>query len=458
MSRMKMSLWRSAIFRLLLIYGFVFAGSMSGVVYMNYWNSASYTAMQADYNIAWQFAYFSALPVDKVPMQIAAHIRSEVRRPVNFYGLFSDNHRHIAGDILAFPAKVQPDGEGVWSKPLLAEQATALPDYMRTKAMKLENGDILVVSRDVDEMSRLRAYMLGGLAWSAAIVVLGGLAIGILVSTSQLRRVSDVRRVVQQITRGDFEARLPEAGRDEIAWLSTMVNHMLDEVSRLMHEVKGASDGIAHDLRTPVIHIRSLLARIQGDELSASHAQLLEQAREETEDVLQRFAAIMRISEIESMKRKKGFSDVEIEALCRKAADLYQPVAAANGLNFSVDLRSRSTIRADYPLMFEVLVNLLDNAIKFTPEGGTVLLSVVDGNDGPTIVVSDSGPGIPDTERTAVFQRFYRSDLTSVVPGSGLGLSVVQAVVRLHDFGLTLSDAHPGLCVRLDCWTQFKRD
>jgi signal transduction histidine kinase len=123
-----------------------------------------------------------------------------------------------------------------------------------------------------------------------------------------------------------------------------------------------------------------------------------------------------------------------------------------------VDLHAHATIRADYPLMFEVLVNLLDNAIKFTPEGGTVLLKSEQGNDGPTIMVSDSGPGIPDTERTAVFQRFYRSDLTSVVPGSGLGLSVVQAVVRLHDFALTLSHAHPGLCVRLDCWAQFKRD
>jgi signal transduction histidine kinase len=108
--------------------------------------------------------------------------------------------------------------------------------------------------------------------------------------------------------------------------------------------------------------------------------------------------------------------------------------------------------------MFEVLVNLLDNAIKFTPEGGTVRLQSEDGSDGPTIVVSDTGPGIPDEERSAVFQRFYRSDLTSTVPGSGLGLSVVQAVVRLHDFGLTLSDANPGLCVRLDCWAQFKRD
>jgi signal transduction histidine kinase len=455
---MKMSLWRSAIFRLLLIYGFVFAGSMSGLVCINYWESASYTSTQADYNIAWQFAYFSELPADKVPMQIAAHIRSEMRRPINFYGLFTSNHQWIAGDILAFPENVRPDGDGVWSRPQLAAQTATRPEYMRTKAMKLASGDILVVSRDVDEMSRLRAYMLGGLAWSAAIVVVGGLAIGILLSTSQLRRVSDVRRVVQQIARGDFEARLPETGRDEISWLSTMVNHMLDEVSRLMHEVKGACDGIAHDLRTPVIHIRSLLARIPDEQLTDTHAQLLLQARAETEDVLQRFAAIMRISEIESIKRKKGFSEVEIDALCQKVADLYQPVAAANGLTFAMNLRSRATIRADYPLMFEVLVNLLDNAIKFTPEGGTVRLQSEDGSDGPTIVVSDTGPGIPDEERSAVFQRFYRSDLTSTVPGSGLGLSVVQAVVRLHDFGLTLSDANPGLCVRLDCWAQFKRD
>ena len=454
---MNMSLWRSTILRLFLTFGLVFAVSMSGLVYLNYWNSASYTATQADYNIDWQFAYFSALPVDQMPMQIAAHIRSEMHRPVNYYGLFSADKTWLAGDVLAWPKGVRADGEGVWSTPLLNGSSSARPEYMRTRAIRLANGNVLVVSRDVDEMARLRRYMLGGLAWSAAIVMLGGLGVGLLVSTGQLRRVHEVRRVAQQIALGDLDARLPAAGRDEIAWLSQIVNHMLDEVSRLMHEVKGACDGIAHDLRTPVIHIRSLLARIPTAGMAAEEAQLVDQAFGEADEVLKRFAAIMRISEIEAMNRRKGFSDVALADLCRQAGELYQPVAAVRQVQLEMNLQAVTNVRADYPLMFEALVNLLDNAIKFTPEGGRVRIAVSQCAEGPRIAISDTGPGIPVSERLAVFQRFYRSELTSAVAGSGLGLSVVQAVIRLHDFGLSLSDAAPGLCVTLDCWQHRTR-
>jgi signal transduction histidine kinase len=454
---MNMSLWRTTVFRLLLMFALVFAVSMSGLVYLNYWKSASYTATQADYNINWQFAYFSSLPVDQMPTQIAAHIRSEMHRPTNYYGLFAADRTWIAGDIVALPKDVVADADGVWSKPELNGQSSARPEYMRTKAMRLADGNVLVISRDVDEMARLRGYMLGGLAWSAAIVMLGGLGVGLLVSTAQLRRVNEVRRVAQQIALGDLDARLPDAGHDEIAWLSQIVNHMLDEVSRLMREVKGACDGIAHDLRTPVIHIRSLLARIPTEGMAAEEAQLVEQAFNEADEVLKRFAAIMRISEIESMNRRKGFSEVSMEDLCRKVGELYAPVAAARRVQLVQDLQSVPTVRADYPLMFEALVNLLDNAIKFTPEGGRVQLSVSAAADGPRIVVKDNGPGIPDSERLAVFQRFYRSELTSTVPGSGLGLSVVQAVMHLHEFELALSDAMPGLCVTLDCWQHRTR-
>jgi signal transduction histidine kinase len=454
---MNMSLWRSTIFRLLLTFAVVFAVSMSALVYLNYWKSASYTATQADYNMNWQFAYFSALPVDQMPTQIDAHIRSEMHRPTNYYGLFAPDRSWIAGDILALPDDVVANGEGVWSKPKLNGQSSARPEYMRTKALRLADGNVLVISRDVDEMASLREYMLGGLVWSAAIVMLGGLGVGLLVSTAQLKRVNDVRRVAQQIALGDLDARLPEAGRDEIAWLSQIVNHMLDEVSRLMREVKGACDGIAHDLRTPVIHVRSLLARIPTQGMAAEESQLVDQALSEADEVLTRFSAIMRISEIESMNRRKGFSDVSMEELCRKAGELYAPVAASQGVQLIQDLQPVTTVRADYPLMFEALVNLLDNAIKFTPEGGRVHLSVSAQADGPRIVIEDNGPGIPRTERLAVFQRFYRSELTSEIPGSGLGLSVVHAVVHLHDFAVDLSDASPGLRVTLDCWQHRTR-
>jgi signal transduction histidine kinase len=451
---MTMSLWRSTIFRLLMIYALVFAGSVGGLVWINYWNSANYTAMQADYNINWQFQYFAALPRNLMLSQIDARTRTTIRRPVNFYGVFAPNGQHLTGDIASSPAGVKPDGDGVWLRPQLISPTLERPMYMRTRATRLPDGDLLVIARDVDEMARLRSYMLGGIAWSGAIALLGGLGFGILCSAVQLRRINEMRRLTHLIAQGNLDTRLPERGGDELAWLSQIVNHMLDEISRLMHEVKSACDGIAHDLRTPLIHIRSLLARIESATLSDEDAQRLQRAAQETDEVLTRFAAILRISEIEALHRRAGFSDAEMHVLCRQVGELYAPVAAARNVELKLDLQHVLPVRADHPLMFEALVNIVDNAIKFASHEGVVAIKVQQCAEGPRITVCDDGPGIRADERVAVLQRFYRSERTRDTPGSGLGLSVVQAVAHLHDFRLTLEDANPGTCVALDCWSE----
>ena len=216
---MTMSLWRSTIFRLLMIYALVFAGSVGGLVWINYWNSANYTAMQADYNINWQFQYFAALPRNLMLSQIDARTRTTIRRPVNFYGVFAPNGQHLTGDIASSPAGVKPDGDGVWLRPQLISPTLERPMYMRTRATRLPDGDLLVIARDVDEMARLRSYMLGGIAWSGAIALLGGLGFGILCSAVQLRRINEMRRLTHLIAQGNLDTRLPERGGDELAWL-----------------------------------------------------------------------------------------------------------------------------------------------------------------------------------------------------------------------------------------------
>ena len=449
-----MSLWRSTIFRLLMIYALVFAGSVLGLVWVNYCSSANYTATQADYNINWQFQYFAALPRNLMLEQIDARIRTTIHRPVNYYGVFAPDGQYLKGDIAVRPAVVEPNGDGVWFRPQLTSLKIERPQYMRTKATRLADGDVLVIARDVDEMTRLRDYMLGGIAWSGAIALLGGLGFGVLCSAVQLRRIKEMRRLANLIAQGNLNTRLPERGGDELAWLSQIVNHMLDEISRLMNEVKSACDGIAHDLRTPLIHIRSLLARIEPTALRDADAQRVQLAAQETDEVLKRFAAILRISEIEALHRRAEFSDTDMCALCQQIGELYAPVAAARSVELKLDLQPVLHVRADYPLMYEALVNIVDNAIKFAPEDGTVVIAVSQCAEGPRITVRDDGPGIRREEKLAVLQRFYRSERTRDTPGSGLGLSVVQAVARLHDFRLALEDANPGTCVALDCWPE----
>lgn len=451
---MKISMWRSTIFRLLTMYALVFAVSVVGLVLMNYWSSANYTATQADYNINWQFQYFSALPRNLMLEQIDARIKTRTRQQVDYYGVFAPDGLRLTGDIAIRPDIVKPDGDGVWFRPELTSRAGVRPTYMRTKAKQLSDGNVLVIARDVDEMTRLRNYMLAGIAWSSVVALIGGLGFGALCSAAQLRRVKEIRRLTHLIAQGNLNTRLPERGSDELTWLSQIVNHMLDEISRLVNEVKSACDGIAHDLRTPLIHIRSLLARIDPSGIRDADAQCLQQAAREADVVLTRFAAILRISEIEALHRRAEFSESDMRVLCREVGDLYEPVAADRGVELKFDLHNVAPVRADYPLMFEALVNIVDNAIKFAPQSGTVVIGVRQFSKGPRITVRDDGPGIPVNERGAVLQRFYRSERTRDTPGSGLGLSVVQAVAHLHDFRLTLEDANPGTCVALDCWPE----
>jgi signal transduction histidine kinase len=452
---MKMSLWRTTIFRLLLTYALVSSVSISALVYLNYWQATSYTATQADHNIDWQLAYFSSLTSSRLKQLLDDRVKIDTHPHVNFYGLFTRDHQWLAGEIKVFPSSVTPNGAGKWNPAEWARQAPAeplaVPD-MRAKAIRLQNSDVLVIERDIGELDRLREYMLGSLAWSAAIALIGSIGVGTLFSAKQLKRLKHIRTISQRIAQGEIGMRLPAGRADEITWLTQTVNHMLDEVSRLMHEIKGSCDGIAHDLKTPLIHMRLLLARIPAEAVEPQHRNLVQDAADLAAGVLRRFTAMLRISEIESGSRRAGFDDVQMHVLAREVGDLYEPVAAQKDIVLKLDLDAVGSVRADRPLMFEALVNLIDNAIKFTPQGGQIVLTVAEGAHGPRIVLKDCGPGIPEKDRQAVFQRFFRTETTRSMPGSGLGLSIVQAVMHLHEYRLALHDAAPGLLISIDCW------
>jgi len=261
--------------------------------------------------------------------------------------------------------------------------------------------------------------------------------------------------VTQRISQGDLAQRLPIGGRDEVDMLAHLVNHMLEEVERLMNEVKTACDGIAHDLRTPLTHVCGLLARIE-EHAGHSHDELLEklviQARGETDALLARFRAMLRISEIGSMKRQGGFGEVRLEELVREVGELYEPLADDGSTTLSVEVTLVETIRGDRALLFEMLTNVVNNAIKFTPPGGAIRIALRSAPGGARIEVVDDGPGIPEDERQAVLQPFYRTKNASQFIGSGLGLSIVSAVLRVHDFSMRITDAGPGTQVTIDCW------
>ncbi|MNZ70014.1 Alginate biosynthesis sensor protein KinB [compost metagenome] len=228
--------------------------------------------------------------------------------------------------------------------------------------------------------------------------------------------------------------------------LAAIVNAMLDRIERLMHEVKGVCDNIAHDLRTPLTRLRAQLYRIRqhaGDD--SPQADALEQAIGETDTLMARFRGLLRISELEDRQRRAGFVELDPHALLRELHDFYLPLAEDGEIALQLEMADQlPALHGDRELLFEALANLLGNAIKFTPAAGQVLLRARSDATGLRIEVHDSGPGIPEDERGAVLKRFYRSEQGHRHPGFGLGLSVVAAIVDLHGFALEVGASELG--------------
>ena len=180
--------------------------------------------------------------------------------------------------------------------------------------------------------------------------------------------------------------------------------------------------------------------------------QAIERVAARIEQVLERFRAILRIAELDVRQRRAAFASIDLAEVIEPVSELYQPLAESTGVRLLTTIERGTTVEADAKLLFEAVSNLLDNAIKFGGRGSTVRVHLGSDPGRPQIIVEDDGPGIPATERTTVLQRFYRGERSSPLAGSGLGLSVVAAIVRLHEFKLTLEDANPGVRAIIDCY------
>jgi len=431
---------RTSPFRLSLLYGVVFALATVALLDMIYLRSTGYLTQRVDRILAAEANAQMSVP------PAALRRRIDEALPLNggktsVYALFAPDGQRIVGNLPVLPPGLKPSGKAVEVPP-----SVEVPAITRLIARKVGAGEILVVGRDINQLSEMRRIIGAALIWSGSLILPVGLALGAALSLGPLRRLHRLQAVSQEIASGALTRRMPVSHRgDELDMFAETVNHMIGQVERLMSEMKASTEIIAHDLRTPLTRARAQLHRL---EQSATHdPAAVGRIIAELDEVLERFRAILRISEIEQRARNAGFSRVDLGQVLLAAAELYQPLAEDAGLALALDVRSEIVAEADPKLLFEAVSNLLDNAIKFTRSGGHVQLrlDLVEGR--PRIVVEDNGPGVAADERGAVLQRFYRSDRDRLAPGSGLGLSIVQAITRLHRFDLELEDAGPGLRV-----------
>jgi signal transduction histidine kinase len=437
-------LWRITTFRLTVLYGLLFAFGMIALLGLVYLQSSVYLTQRVDGILKTEADALTPL----APLALKDRIGDALTLngdKTNVFAVFTAKKTWIAGNLRALPPGLKIGG-----RPLEVALEPQFPAHTRLIARRLPSGAVLVVGRDISQLREMRQIIASALVWSGAItiVVIGGLAV--ILSVGPLRRLQVLQAAGREIAAGDLKRRMPTStNNDELDMFASTVNFMMDEVERLMMEVRGVTETVAHDLRTPLTRARAQLHRLQQDG-SSSPADLA-RVTAELDVVLERFRALLRISELEGRERQAGFQTIDLAAIVAEAVELYQPLAEAGSVRLNATDTPSVTIEADPKLLFEAVSNLVDNAIKFSSPGGSVMVGLGDDPTRPRIIVQDDGPGVAKSERSAVLQRFYRSPESRLIPGSGLGLSIVSAIMRLHRFELILHDAEPGLIAVIEC-------
>lgn len=373
-------------------------------------------------------------------------------REHQFLYLLADSQRKpIVGNLGAWPANIYQ----TW---VSFQYHIAFTNWGSGKAQlvahtqALNSGELLLVARNYSYFISYERIILTVLLRSMIVTIILGAIGGAVVAGRGLRDIDTINRTVESIIQGDLSRRLPLVDRrGDFRRLTITFNRMLDRIQMLMEGLRQVSDNIAHDLRTPLTRLRNHLTNLQGV-VSGDAQNTVQDLLDEADNLLSTFNALMRIAQIESGNRLSGLDEVDITIILRDVMELYEPLAAEKRLIVSADLRGPLRTRGDRDLLFQAFANLLDNAIKYTPDDGAVQVKATLVGDTLEVEVSDSGGGIPVAEREKVFRRFYRVEASrSQQPGNGLGLSLVQAVVNLHSGKIVLADGQPGLkvCVQL---------
>jgi len=440
---------RSAAFRLALIYAGLFVVS-AGVLFATVFVIAT-AALQSDMQAVLRTEALQLAEIHRksgllgLAEQVTRRMNFRTRGPI-YYLVQAPTQQVVVGNLPGMPPV-----EGVVD--FVRDHAAGDPEDARSKltgfGLTLRDGSFILVAQDANRLVDMQHAIIQAFAWAGALTLLLAIGGGLLLGSNFVRRIDTIGRTSRAIMEGDLSARIPVRGNnDEIDQLVVGLNAMLDRIQQLMDGLRQVTSDIAHDLRTPLGRLRQRLEDVrERATTTAEYETATEAAIAEADGLLDIFSALLRIAQIEAGAQKSAFADVDLSALLRSIADAYAPPAEDAGHKLESTIEDGVVITGDRQLLAQLFSNLIENALSHTPSGSTVRLVLRKTTTGFEAQVADNGPGIPETERDKVFDRFYRLDRSRTTKGSGLGLALVKAIATLHGLSLGLKDNQPGLTV-----------
>jgi signal transduction histidine kinase len=365
------------------------------------------------------------------------------------YLLADEQLRPLVGNLTAWPQLNAQRGKWFEFNVMVNGESGLEPHPIRAALVTLPDGYRLLIGTDVIERARLANVMQRVGALALVLLVLVGAVIAIWMNRRLLHQVHAIAAAGEDIANGDFAKRLPITGSgDELDELATQLNGLLERIEQLTLALRFVIDGTAHDLRGPLNRLRLRLeqALVQA---SDANREPIEAALTDADVLLRTLEALLRIAQVQSGAANAEVATLSLGKLVREIAELYAPLAEQRGIRLELQQLDTGAVSGSRQLLAHAVANLLDNAVKYTPTGGHISVSVLADAKSVLLKVEDNGPGIPAADRQRVLQRFVRLDSAQAEPGTGLGLSLVAAVCRFHHAALSLDSASPGLQVKI---------
>lgn len=382
---------------------------------------------------------------------VAAAIRRENEVPrLNdfFYLLATPGGRPLVGNLMEWPGGMDRPGYHRFDTQVASMDGQVRERSVEARAVMLPGGFRLLIGNLSDERAALREQYLSALVWSLLATGVLGLALGFWYSRRGLAFVQVASTCGERFLHGGLDERLPVSRRgDEYDRLATIINRTFEEIERLVGSLRAATEGLAHDLKTPITRIRARLELAEMQNADAERLQVvMTESREDLDAILRLIEDILELARAESIA-EISFEPVRLDLIVEEAAELFEPLAEARGVALQTHTAA-VTLAGSRSLLARMTTNLIDNAIKYSPVGGRVLVTLEAGEN-IVLSVGDAGPGIPSDQRDEALRRFVRLDGSRSEPGSGIGLSIVAAAARVHRAQLKLLDNAPGLRVEI---------